>query len=77
MTRNRIDFSFDPAALSLKLEEFLRHEIIERMHRRGAVVGVSGGVDSAVILALCVRALGKERVLGLRLPERESQPSSP
>jgi NAD+ synthase len=35
----------------------------------GAVVGISGGIDSAVVAALCVRALGKQRVLGLLLPE--------
>ena len=35
----------------------------------GAVVGISGGIDSAVVAALCVRALGKDNVLGLLLPE--------
>lgn len=34
----------------------------------GAVVGISGGIDSAVTAALCVRALGKERVIGVWLP---------
>ena len=68
--------AIDPEAASLRIERFLRHEISERMHRRGAVVGVSGGIDSAVTLALCVRAFGPERVLGLRLPERESSASS-
>lgn len=76
MTQPIIDFSFDQAAAADRLESFLRREIMDRMHRRGAVVGVSGGIDSAVVLALCVRALGPERVLGLRLPERESQGSS-
>ncbi len=76
MIRDLIDFSLDAPATASRLESFLRHEIFDRMHRRGAVVGVSGGIDSAVVLALCVRALGRNRVLGLRLPERESQPSS-
>jgi len=40
--------------------------------RRGAVVALSGGLDSSVTAALCVRALGQDRVLGLHLPERES-----
>jgi NAD+ synthase len=62
----------DPAAESHRLAELLRRDVHKRLRRRGAVVGVSGGVDSAVVLALCVRALGSERVLGLLMPERES-----
>ena len=46
------------------------------IRREGAVVGLSGGIDSALISELCVRALGKERVFGLVLPERESNPVS-
>jgi len=46
------------------------------MRRSGAVVGLSGGVDSALCAELCVRALGKDKVLGLVLPERESNPIS-
>jgi NAD+ synthase len=40
------------------------------------VVGVSGGIDSAVVLALAVKALGRESVLGVLLPYRTSAPSS-
>jgi NAD+ synthase len=43
---------------------------------RGAVVGVSGGVDSAVTLALAARAFGSRYVLGLALPDRDSEPLS-
>ena len=46
-------------------------EAIRELGRRGAVVAVSGGVDSGVVAGLCVRALGPERVLCLRLPERD------
>ena len=49
---------------------------IHRLRRRGAVVAVSGGVDSAVVAAICVRALGAKRVLCLRLPERDIGTSS-
>src|SRR5688572_24771748 len=46
-----------------------------QLRRRGAVVAVSGGIDSSVSLALAVRAFGKDRVLALSLPERESSSS--
>jgi len=42
----------------------------------GGVVGISGGVDSAVVLALAVRAFGRERVVGLMMPEKDSEPLS-
>jgi NAD+ synthase len=44
---------------------------IRALGRRGAVVAISGGVDSGVVAALCVRALGPEHVLLLRLPEQD------
>jgi NAD+ synthase len=44
--------------------------------RRGAVVAVSGGVDSGVAAGICVRALGGEHVLCLRMPERDAGSSS-
>ena len=46
-------------------------EAIRQLGRRGAVVAVSGGVDSGVAAAICARALGPERVLCLRMPERD------
>lgn len=46
--------------------------VIRHLRRRGVVVGLSGGVDSSVVAALCVRALGTSRVLGLCMHERES-----
>jgi len=54
---------------------FLQRQISD-WRREGAVVGISGGVDSALSVTLCVRALGKDRVLGLILPEKESNPVS-
>jgi len=47
-------------------------DYLARSRRRGAVVALSGGIDSSVVAAACVAALGKERVFGLHLPERES-----
>ncbi len=44
----------------------------EQYGYKGCVVGISGGIDSAVVATLCVEALGRERVYGLLLPERDS-----
>ncbi len=55
---------------------FLRDEIIERRGFRDVVVGVSGGVDSAVSLFLAARALGSERVHAFLLPYATSSPES-
>ena len=49
-----------------------RRIVLGDLRRRGAVVGISGGIDSSVVAALCARALGPERVLGLLMPERDS-----
>jgi NAD+ synthase len=49
---------------------------VKQLGRRGAVVSVSGGVDSAVVAGICVRALGPDHVLCLRLPERDIGSSS-
>jgi NAD+ synthase len=46
-------------------------EAVRDLGRRGAVVAVSGGVDSGVVAALCARGLGPERILCLRLPDRD------
>lgn len=71
----------DPLALDLdlverSLVEFLREEFQRRRGFERAVVGVSGGVDSAVSLALACRALGPENVHGFRLPYRTSSQES-
>lgn len=50
----------------------LREAVQVRLRKRGAVVGLSGGIDSSVVLALCARAFGPENVLGLLMPERDS-----
>ena len=55
---------------------FLRDEMILRRGVKRAVVGLSGGVDSAVTAALCARALGPEAVYAFRLPYRTSSPAS-
>ena len=50
----------------------LREVVLQRLRRKGVVVGISGGIDSSVVAALCARAFGPERVLGLTMHEIES-----
>jgi len=50
----------------------IRHCVFAKLKKRGVVVALSGGIDSSVVVALCIRALGKARVFGLQMPEKES-----
>lgn len=66
------DLAVDPRAETERIENAIRDQVHRRLRRKGVVLGISGGVDSSVTAALCVRALGAERVLGLFMPERDS-----
>ncbi len=68
--------TLDLGLVERTLVEFIREEVQRRRGFRHAVVGVSGGVDSAVSLFLACRALGPENVHGFRLPYRTSSPES-
>jgi NAD+ synthetase len=74
---NSVDaLAIDPALVERWLVRFLRDELT---HRRGitqAIVGISGGVDSAVVAYLCARALGPKNVHGIRMPYRSSSKES-
>lgn len=76
MPFHRDILNIDPAAVTEDLVQQLREDVRKRFRRFGAVVGISGGVDSSVTLALCVRAFTPNRVLGLMMPEKESNPDS-
>ncbi|MBN2157127.1 MAG: NAD(+) synthase [Candidatus Lokiarchaeota archaeon] len=54
-----------------EIVEFIREKIY-KYHYKGAVIGISGGIDSAVTAKLTVLALGQEKVLGLLMPDRDS-----
>jgi len=62
----------DAAAEIARICESLRNKLARMLRRRGAVVGVSGGIDSSVTLGLAVKALTPDRVLALMMPERHS-----
>ena len=62
--------------LKEQLSAFIQRTVRDEFRKDGIVIGVSGGIDSAVIAALAVDALGPDRVFGLILPEKESSPSS-
>ena len=66
----------DAAVAAEWLVAFLRDELLERRGIPRAVIGLSGGVDSAVTAFLCARALGAENVYAVRLPYATSSPSS-
>ncbi len=66
----------DPAAEIKRIGTWLREMVGQTLHRRGVVVGLSGGVDSSVCAALAVRALGAQRVYGLLMPEQDSSSAS-
>lgn len=66
----------DCAAAAAHIEQIIRQSVGRSLRRRGAVVAVSGGIDSAVCGMLAARALGADRVFGLLLPERDSSPGS-
>ncbi len=66
----------DPEAEVQRIVEQMRHNIFDVLKRKGGVMGVSGGIDSAVVLAIAVQAISPERLVALLLPEMESSPDS-
>lgn len=55
---------------------FIKNEVSENYQKSGTVVGLSGGIDSAVTAALCKKSLGSEKILGIIMPEIESDSTS-
>jgi NAD+ synthase len=69
------DLGIDPALTVRILTGFLQSEV-GRTGKKGVVVGLSGGLDSALAAILAVRALGRGSVLGVLLPHRSSSADS-
>jgi NAD+ synthase len=82
MTKSKIPFNRE--ILHIEDIEFvcdqivktLKENVLKKLSRRGGVVGISGGIDSSLTLALTVKAFGPDRVLGIMLPEKDSSPES-
>jgi len=66
----------DPARETERITEGIRDLVLHQLKRKGAVIGVSGGIDSSVVAYLCARALGPQRVFLLFTPETDSSPES-
>jgi NAD+ synthase len=68
--------AIDPSRVAREVMSAIRSDVMQRLRRKGAVVGLSGGIDSSVVATLCARALGPDRVLGVMMPERDTSPES-
>jgi NAD+ synthase len=62
----------DPAIETARIVEAIQNHVRVTLRKRGAVLGLSGGIDSSVVAALCARALGSDKVLAVFMPERDS-----
>ena len=68
----KFQMKIDSEKLSHSLVNFIR-EYMEKLEREGVILGLSGGIDSAVVAALCKRAVGSEKTLALIMPEKDSK----
>lgn len=66
----------DCAAEADRICRHIRDALRTDLKRQGLVVGVSGGIDSTTVAALCTAAVGKDRVFALHMPERDSSPET-
>ena len=66
----------DMEGLVDKITAKMREDVMGRHKRFGAVIGLSGGIDSSVSMALAVKAFGAEKIFGVMMPEKDSSPDS-
>jgi NAD+ synthetase len=72
----RDPLAIDPELTRKWLVSFLKDEVLRRRGFKKGLVGLSGGVDSALTTFLAAEALGKDNVFGVRMPYRTSSPDS-
>jgi len=66
----------DLEAATKEITNKLQQDVLVSFKRNGAVIGISGGIDSSVCMALAVRAFGADKVVGIIMPEKDSSPDS-
>ena len=76
MNFTKDSIKIDPAKEFEKISSKLKDDATKKLRKRGAVVGISGGIDSSVVLAICAKTFGPDRVLGVMMPENDSNPDS-
>lgn len=59
-----------------KIVQKMKDDVLHVFKRNGAVIGISGGIDSSVCMALAAKAFGPDKVLGIMMPEHDSSPDS-
>jgi len=69
------NLKIDPSLVASELQGFVR-ESVKLLHRNGVILGLSGGLDSTVVAYLAAMALGKDRVLCLIMPEKDTDPQA-
>ncbi|MCK4548820.1 MAG: NAD(+) synthase [Candidatus Krumholzibacteria bacterium] len=76
MKFNKDSLKIDAGRVAGELAQSVRKQIRGDLKKAGAVIGISGGLDSSVVVALCAKTLGPERVVGIMMPEEDSSPDS-
>ena len=76
MKFNKNVMKIDAARVADEVASTMRRQIMQDLKKEGAIVGISGGIDSSVCAALSVKAMGPDKVLGVIMPEDDSSPES-
>jgi NAD+ synthase len=76
MAFSKAVLELDAEAETERIAAAVRLQVRQDCRRRGAVIALSGGIDSSVVAGLCARALGPKRCIGLLMPERDSSPET-
>jgi len=73
---NKDSLKIDAKAVVDEMCTTILEQIRGKLKKSGAVIGISGGIDSSVVAALCARALGPKKVVGIMMPETDSASES-